>query len=229
MARDFNGTNENISFGSDASVDDFAPTGISISLWFQWDASGVVDIHVSKGGLATGWIFQTVAGNSLTFRHPWSSAVNVGWAGTTTFNGAAPRHICVTYDGSADTNDAVIYVNGVAESMSEVSGPPSGTIASEAANSLIIGENSAGGADFDGRICVLAVANEVFSAADVNRARWWGRAKGGLDVYHPLYTDKLANEGSATAAGSATGTTLVTMVCPVVRPGSAMMGMGVGW
>jgi hypothetical protein len=59
---------------------------------------------------------------------------------------------------------------------------------------------------------------------------WWGRPHGGLQFYQPLVTDKLTNEGSDTGATyTVTGAVVAELAVPTVPPGSAMMGLGVGW
>ena len=96
-------------------------------------------------------------------------------------------------------------------------------------DTLKLGENPTAGQDLAASLENVAIGTGLWAAADVNRAMWWGRPLGGLVVYHPFYTDKLADQGSAAAALTATGTTVASLVSPAVRPGSAMMGMDVGW
>ena len=77
----------------------------------------------------------------------------------------------------------------------------------------------------DGRLQNFCFDETALTDELVNRARWWGRPKGGVLVYHPFYTTKLDNEGSATAPGTATGSIMGSLVVPCGRPG---MGIGLG-
>jgi hypothetical protein len=96
---------------------------------------------------------------------------------------------------------------------------PTGTLSSDAALNFRLAEAGDGGADLDGAIQNMCYANALWTADQVNRHRWWGRVGGAVAVCHPLYTDKLTNEGSATANLTATGATVVSRIPRTVRPG----------
>lgn len=228
MARDFDGTNDNIVYGSDASIDNF--TSRSAGLWMQHDAASTTMHLIGKDRFGVVWALGNDGAPGFTdrlmFAQAWT-AVNF-WRGNTTDLGTSRHHVAVTYNGSSTTNDPVLYIDGVVEATTE-SAAPTGTRQDDLNQSLRIGENGAGALDYDGRIGWVAYASGIWDAAAVNRAMWWGRPHGGLNVYHPLVTDKLNNEGSGTANGTATGTTVAAFATPVVRPCTATMGLGVGW
>lgn len=230
MARDFDGANDQIAFGSDASIDNFVTK--SISFWARSDtgASAFDEIlnKSSAGGGSTGWFvahntFNPV-GARLSYQNTWSGTDGAWHAPD--FTGY--RHVCITYDGGNVANVPIIYIDGVAQTL-VVGSTPTGTLDADAAHNLLLGEDAGGSSDWDGALAHLCYHDAIFTAADVNRARWWGRPHGGLKVYHPFLTDKVANEGSATANGTVTGSAMAAAAIPVQRPGTAMMGMGVGW
>lgn len=230
--RDFDGTNDSISSGSDTSIDQFVTK--SIAMWVRKDNSGVAWYAVGKDRFALTWGIGNTGGggDNLTFVHAWSG-IDGEWQFTNNTMGTGLRHVVITYDGggSAPGNDPVCYFNGTLQStVSEVT-TPTGTLDTDAAQNFRCGETGANGADMDGRIGWLNYFNGTFTADDRNRAQWWGKARGDVQVYYPWVTTKLTNDGTATATGTATGTTVVnsTDVPPVVRPGTAMMGFGVGW
>ncbi len=226
MARDLNGVNEHLDFGSDASVDDY--TAFTIALWVVIDSAAAVAQLLAKDAFSAAWQSVTIgAGSPLAINRAWTLVTNVFWQGTTDIVGTGMRHVVFSYDGAAAANDAAIYIDGVAEAITEINGPPAGALVSDAAQALLFGENAAGGDDLDGRVQNLAFDDKVWTAAERNRARWWGRPVGpsGLRVYHPLFTTKLANEGTATAAGTATGTTMASLP-RVERCHAAMLGVG---
>lgn len=213
-ARDFDGVDDDVNFGSDASIDAFALK--TICMWIAWDGTGVLDAVTSKinDTGTTGWIISThSATNTIRFAQSFSGT-DGDWRGSTAMNDAVARHVCIVYDSGATGNVPTIYVNGTAETLTTIA-TPTGTVDSDAANMLCLGEFGAaacaGGSDFDGRVAWYTYDNTLWGAADVNRARWWGRKGGVTQVCHPFITDKLTNEGTATANGTATGTTNVSM------------------
>lgn len=228
MSRDFDGTDDNITWGSDATMDDLASW--SILMWVRSDAgASAYDWILGKSTGSDGWqVAKTFANNGIDFIVFWST-LHGQWISA---DGTLPqniwRHIAIVYSRSASTNDPVIYSDAVALSLTKAS-TPSGTYVSDATGTAKNGEDSGGGSDLDGAIACQALYSGILDAAAVNRAKWWGRPHGGPLLYTPFFTDKLANEGSISVTGTATGTTVAPAAIPVVRPGSAMMGMGIGW
>ena len=229
MARDFDGANDQVAFGSDTSIDSLNPK--SICMWVKQDAT-VFRFFLGKDRFAGAWGLgsDSPGGHTdkLYWQQNWSTAAGA-WVSTTQVGTTLMRHVAVTYNNSATTNDPLMWIDGVTDTVIQLGADPVGSVTSDAAANLIAGENGANAADFDGQIGWLCFTNVAFTDADVNRGRWWGRPGGGLKVYHPWMTTKLTNEGTATATGTATGTTVVNMPCPVVRPGTILLGLGVGW
>ena len=58
----------------------------------------------------------------------------------------------------------------------------------------------------------LCVDNRIWDTGDINRHYWYGRSGGGIEIVHPMITDKTGNEGSATAPMTvASGTTMASL------------------
>lgn len=229
MARNFDGTDDNIAMGSDASIGSFATYTIMAWLDLQTPASNA-DAWAIKGyndGAAdVGWqMTSSTFSNFCEFLQKWTGTQGY-WGLPKPANGV--HHIAWTYDTGATTNIPVGYLDGVLQTIT-VGSTPVGTVVLDTGKALRLGESADGNGDYQGKIAHFVYAFGILNAAEVNRHRWWGRPHGGMAVYHPLVTDKLTNEGTGTADGTATGSTMTAMVCPVVRPGSAMMGMGIGW
>lgn len=177
---------------------------------------------------ADGWRVATDSANHMGITRDFSSSLGA-WSGGTAIN-ASTHHFVVSHDGNV-ANDPRIVVDGVAETVTE-DVAPSGTLDADAANNLIAGESSSGTNDLDGAIMCLTIYSGILSAAEENRHRWWGCAPGGpstMLVWHPFYTEALVNKGTGTATGVATNTTVVNLPVPTVRPGTALLGCGVGW
>jgi hypothetical protein len=237
MARVFDGTNDNLLSANNAiaGVDTAAISG---GYWTTRPATAVGQqlamctmIADGAGNARRIW-YQGAPGATgwrVRFTAVWSGT-DGSWRSTTDLALDTRYHIATTYDrsGAAPGNDAVIYVDGVSVTVSEAV-TPTGT-ADTGDDTIKFGENAGGTEDLPATLQHCAIQGGViWSAADVNRAMWWGRPHGGLHVYHPFVTDKLADEGSAAETLTATGTTVASFVTPVVRPGSALMGMGCGW
>lgn len=223
MARDFDGTDDHIDFGSDASIDNFVQR--TFALWLSRDANGF-EVLISKGDAENGMYINDVSPNGYARMYAaWSTASpDPDWRGSTDMGTTAFYHIVGTYDGSSTSNDVQLYVNSVAESMSR-DFTPSGVLDADAAQVLRIGEAIGAYGDLNGRIGWFCYANAVWTAAQVNRARWWGWPGGAIAVYHPLVTTDLNNKGTATANGTATNTTMAN-IPRVERCWGSMMGVG---
>lgn len=230
MARDFDGANDNINFGSDASIDSF--TSFTISMWLRADtAQNAFDVIAQKTTATTnGWSL-----GMQTFDSPDWLQFQTGWSGTTVdyarhyitaYTTGTLSHIVWTYDTSSDTNDPLCYMDGVSQTVTQhPTEVPSGTYGADAASNMVVGETTGGSQDFDGVIGFFCYDNAVWDAAMVNRARWWGTPGGGVEVVHFMWTSDLNNKGTATANGTATGTT-VTAIPKVERCWAGMMGVG---
>ena len=234
MARNFDGTNDNLT-APDNSSSGLDNNDISLAFWYKkanqpGGTSEIVFLTMTQAGGGGRYIVRAGAPASSGFRLefvPSFSTTNGLWlTGDVAVN--TWTHFAITYNRSLTTNDPIVYVNGTSVSLTE-STTPVGT-GNTGGDTVRMGENATNASDMEGVLThVCAIGGTVFSAANVNVARWWGRPIGGLQIYYSLITTKLGNDGSDAAALTATGTTVVADTTPVVRPGSAMLGMGVGW
>lgn len=227
MARDFDGTNDEINFGSDASIDDFATK--TIAGWVRTDGASGSDVILAKSNFDD-WALSLVvlSGEAMpSWQEPFATSrgiwdVNVGSG----FPSSGFAHVAVVYDRGSPSNDPTLYVNGVSVAFTETL-TPVGAWEADAALNLMAGEYSGGSGDLDGLIGHLVYHDALLDAAAINRARFWGRPHGGMKVYHPLWSTKLANEGTAVADGTVTGTTVNNAALPrVERMWGSMMGVG---
>lgn len=212
MARDFDGNNDRGILGTDASIDGFDPK--SMGFWVRRRGTAQICL-AAKDRAITGWalfIGANIGGNWLEFAQDWSTT-NGNW--TNTGDVALPddgvdHHVTVTYDGAATTNDPVIEVDGVVQSLTENS-TPAGSLVSDATQSLRIGETGAGGQDADMLFQHFSYGSGIWTAEQKNRHRWHGRIGGDVAVHHPFLTTKVENEGSGVADVALTGTTMASL------------------
>jgi len=215
--RDCDGVADLVDFGSDATIDNF--TTMTFAFWMVQN-SATANVLLSKDR-DTAWELRQFGGPAR-YRHQWTTTAGM-WLGSTTIVVGTLYHVVVTYDGGATTNDAAITVNGTAEGITETS-TPAGTLTTDDTRSLTLCARGTPGLWTDTTMQNIAYDNAIWTADQANRHRWWGRIGSGVEVVHPLHTTKLANEGSAVANGTPTGTTMVG-IPRVQRPGLPMMGM----
>ena len=191
MARDCTAANHYIQFTSVASQNSL--TTISIAAWIRPDSAGF------DAGSPYGRIFQKsgryafyVDGDvSPTFGFTASHSTTSGdWGADYGSLGSfgTLHHVAVTYDAGSTTNDPILYLDGVAQSLGAYDSNPSGTLIADS-TSLSIGATSSGNGDYDGLIAEVGYWNRVMSASEVAQL-----AKGfsplfvpnGLVFYAPL-------------------------------------------
>lgn len=228
MARDFNGSNEQIEFGSDASIDNLHTAGATFAAWIELDSTATQQNLLTKSAAAQ-WYIAVSTGALLRLRDMWNAS-SISVFGNTTISTGTRTHVVLDFTASGVTARPNMYVNLNDETESVVADPTAPRADDSGAN-LRMGETSTGGDDLNGRVQNFCYDATVWDAGQRNRHKWWGRKGGAGTVCHPFYTDKLTNEGTGTANGTATGTTVAsfTQIPPTMRPGSALMGMGVGW
>jgi len=236
MARDFDGTNDNL-----INVNGFTgltnATQLSSGGWY-FRRTGAIAMSLmqdaSQDGAGNGQLIAMdlngVGGSTYTLSTLAMWSTTIGQWRTTNADGSlnVRFHYCVTYDGGATTNDPLLYVDGTSVSVTETA-TPVGSLVTSGCDTLKMGERVNGGSDYDGQIQHYFQHTGILSDGEVNRAKWWGRSIGGMLAYFPFVTDKLVNDGTQSATLTATGTTVAELATPVVRPGTAMMGMGIGW
>ncbi len=222
MAYSFDGVDDSIDFGSDASVDAFSSR--TVCAWVQRTAGLAQHFVMGKDRYGANWGFgfEDVLDNKLSFIRNWSGS-NAKWRGSTAIVSGDMVHIAVTYSDSSTSNDPIIYLNGVLETVSEEVAP-AGSANSDATPTLRAGRTGVPGQPFAGLIGFLMYDNTIWTAADVNRHRCWGTRGGTAKCLYPLMTDA-NNRGSATANGTVSGATLAS-IPKVERNWGSMMGCG---
>ena len=136
-----------------------------------------------------------------------------------------PQHIAVVYDRGGTGNDPDIYIEGTLQAETET-GTPTGAanIADDAENLDLVTSSP------DEYVAFLCIDQTLYTAADVNRHRWWGVAPGGpstVDIWHPfLSSSNTLNKGTATATLAGSTSFDNTLVPRVERMHGSFMGVG---
>lgn len=208
-AQDFDGTNDQLACGSDATMDGFG--NLSICFEVIHDVTAVTDAFVGKGDfngstITAGWSLATssAVGDFILLARGRTTTSGI-WRHGTALGTGVRRSFCVTHDDS--NGNPAMYLDNVAQTITVVQ-TPSGTSVVDTTQNLLIGEDNSGTSDFDGAFQNIEIDNAIFTAAEVNQYHWTGSVGRPVKFRLKLYTGKLTQEGTATGSDcTATGTT----------------------
>lgn len=173
MAYDFDGANDAIHWGA-STIPGIDSAGLSFSFWVNIGSAPGTGLH--EAIVATAQDATTAATNTrrctivedtgafyLALFAP-SSGTNGIWRGGTALSTGTWYQVVITYDRTLTTNDPIIYLNGVAETVTELSTPTATIRTGE--DSVRCGEAIGGSLDFDGTLAEAAIWSRILSAAE---------------------------------------------------------------
>jgi len=233
MARSFNGTSDRIDSGNNAFTgmnlttatlmvhanqlaDIASGTQFYVATITQANGSNVRSIVAVPPAAGTGYRLQS---------RMHATAANGNRSGTDLTTGAWQTALA-SINRSALANLPDLYRNGSLDNAASSSA--SGTLIT-GDDTVRLGANAAASNFCNAELGFVAIASGGLGASEANRHRWWGMAPGGpstMLLCLPLWTDNLANKGTAGAVTfTATGTSMVAS--PVVeRCWASTMGCG---
>ncbi|KKM85160.1 hypothetical protein LCGC14_1291820 [marine sediment metagenome] len=181
----FDGADDFINAGSDASIDSTFDGGGTVAAWINpsSDGEGNIGRIVSKWTSNAGWLVGVASEAASKVKlelYYFFSGDDGHWRTTNTeIDINTWTHVAFTYNSDAVGNDPVFYVNGSVVSITEVV-TPTGTRQSDAAQNLRIGNNSVDTDNtFDGSIDEVMVFNELRTKAQI-QADMMGFLQGGM-------------------------------------------------
>lgn len=162
----------------------------SYAIWINRHGPGAANagavMNKSSASTATEAIFRTTA-DAIGYTRVWSTGT-----GTWTCPGPSAdtwAHILITYDSGATTNDPVMYLNGVSQTVTETSSP-SGTRTDDA-QIFALGNRFDALRNWDGLLAEWAVWDRLLTPGEAQFLALGGsplRVVGGVPVsYVPLY------------------------------------------
>ena len=164
-ALSFDGADDYVEFpSSDQQV-------LTIAAWVNTSASGtsqnprIIETSAFRLHLPTS-LLAPFSGSGIEFDVERQTATGA-WQGLAPIYGTGWRHVAVTYDGSSTANDPVIYVDGVAQQISEALAP-AGAIVSNVGVGNIGNRPSGHDRPFDGLIDDVRIYSRVLSAAEID-------------------------------------------------------------
>ncbi|MHA2334741.1 MAG: DUF2341 domain-containing protein, partial [Candidatus Hodarchaeales archaeon] len=172
--QNFDGVDDYIDVGSGTSINNLFSGGATISFWIKpsgWgenDYGRILDKATSTGG-ANGWGLHVddyggIPTRTIVFQRGFSTFRGVWGAPTDSISLNQWQHVVIAYDESSTSNDPIIYINGISQTINELEAP-SGVASDDSAQSLRIG-NYAGGTTrtFDGIIDNIQIHTNILSA-----------------------------------------------------------------
>ena len=166
----FDGSNDFINLGSDASLDDLFAGGATVSAWINpagWGENGYGRIFDKSNTTypSAGWALELSSPtDSLLFQVGHSGNIGSWFSPTNSINLNTWQHISVSYDSSSTSNQPTFYINGIAVST-VVDANPSGTASTDASLDLHVGNHSqATSRTFDGVIDDVRLSDGIRSS-----------------------------------------------------------------
>jgi len=120
-AYDFDGSNDEVQTNFNTAFDDF-----TIAAWIYVDVidGGATNRIISKPPGASSYIdFYILNGGYLSFAHKFTTTTGVWRTTNSTISTGSWIHVAVSYNSGATTNNPIIYVNGVSQSLTEITTP----------------------------------------------------------------------------------------------------------
>jgi len=171
------GTDSRIIVSADSSVNNIWAGGGTIAAWIKPTSDGENNygriVQKASGTSPTdGWYLAVLSEGSgatdFRFRQRWGSGVFYG-VETTSREVTLDQwnHVVITFDQDSDSNNAIMYINGVSVAVSEIDDQSGGTADDDSSRQLIIGNNGAFNRTFAGNISDLVLYNTILTASQV--------------------------------------------------------------
>ena len=165
----FDGSDNLVDCGEGTAIDNIFDGGGSWSAWFSAETDGESNAGtmLSKEKVRIKTTADSGGDVTMQFLHLFDGTDGIWEAPTDAVLLNKINHIVVTYDNSSDSNNPVIYINGVSVTVSEVDTGPSGTRESDASYELTVGaQNDAGAKAYDGFIDEVSVWDRELTATE---------------------------------------------------------------
>ena len=219
-SRSFDGSNDYINFGSDASIDDIFDSGGSISFWAKLNGfvndKRFINKDDSRGTSGREWAIYYGSGE-LQFEAHFTGNRCLALTIDDAFPGASTStsqwvHCVVTYTATAGTAPT-IYLDSVSQTLSGGTGS-TGTRNSDAGDDLIVG-SSAGVAQYlDGQMSDIRMYTKILTQEDVDDLFVFNDVTDSLVAHwklietgtNPTFADSSTNNNTGTNNGTTEST-----------------------
>ena len=173
----FDGADDVIDVGSDATLDEIFSGGGTVMAWIKPDSDGENNLgrvfdKSDATSHADGWSVVVSNENSgsadLRFAHSFSGNNPLWDTASREITIGSWNHIAITYDNGATGNNPIIYINGISVTLASANPSPIGSATDDSSENLFIGNNTGGARAFEGNIDEVAIWDEVLDADAVS-------------------------------------------------------------
>ena len=174
---DFDGIDDMVALGSDASLDNVFVGGATLTAWIKPSSDGennlgrIFDKSDATSG-TDGWHLVTLAESSgscdLRFGHGRATTTGIWDTTNTEVNIDEWTHVAVTYNNSSTDNNASYYINGKSVAVTEFS-TPSGSAVDDSSQNLFIGNNTGEDRSFAGAISSASIYKTILDAQTISQ------------------------------------------------------------
>jgi len=167
--RTFDGTDDLITVPSETALDNAIDGASTLLAWINPASDGEGDLGriLDKSYYQAGVSDEAGGYVKLRLYQPFTGT-DGQWKTT---DAIVPINTwsCVgfTYDASATTNDAILYVNGLSKAVTEETGPPTETRRSSAGVDAVIGNRATAAYTFDGLIGEIWIYNRALNPLEI--------------------------------------------------------------
>ncbi|MGB5519134.1 MAG: DNRLRE domain-containing protein [Gammaproteobacteria bacterium] len=170
----FDGNNDTVDVGADASLDDLFASGATITAWIHASGWGegnfgrIADKADNLGSNRNGWAFEVHGANrALLFQYGFTDNIGNWYTPVDSIALDTWHHVAVVYDKNAHENDPVIYIDGVAQTLVELD-TPVGTASSDAGINLTLGNYALDTSrTFDGILDDIRIYDQMLDASEI--------------------------------------------------------------
>jgi chitodextrinase len=166
-ALNFNGVSNIVTVGSPSVLTNLAR--YTIAAWIKPRSFGEASLGriVNKRNSGTaGWTLFLTSQGSAFFRQTFSTTSGAWSTSNNAVTLGGWQHVALTYDNSSAANRPVFYLNGTRVTTTAKTAP-AGSVTSDAASPLTIGNTATLDRTFDGGIDDVRIYNRILSAAEV--------------------------------------------------------------
>ncbi len=212
---DLNGDADYVTIADDDSLDFGTDIPISMAVWVNIEGTGYQDLYSKMAyNSADGWrFFYNDASNAMSVVvHDGDGNQYCTITGDTDLSGKGLTHVVLvmTRNASCTVNDVDIYVDGVAESLSDPA--DSTTFANNVTNTLSAYIGTLGPSDFlNGQIYEAALWNTLLTEADVLQLYNGGLKRMPLQIKPDNLVSYWALDDNPSGAGTISGLTFKDM------------------
>ncbi len=165
----------NVNAGHPASLNSLFSTGATVCAYINTASLGGGSLGRIMDKSGTAWIFYTqnsfISGQyQIQFEQTFSNNRTNKWQTGHVITTNTWAHVAVSYSSRSQSNVPSIYVNGIAQALTDVSTGPGGlseTTLNDSAQNLMIGNRADAARAFGGRIDDLRIYGRAMSAAEV--------------------------------------------------------------